>query len=493
MRARHLIAAFLGSLLIAGQAPAQSRLSFDTIFDLPFVDSLEFSPDGGMLFVATEGKLLHWQVQPLELLHSQAIDILPNQMSFGPDGQLYSVGLALQQNPLSRSVSKAVSLTSDGDGAGQTFEISDSNSNLGISQYSTIAFASTGSPIVASTSSFTANPFPTQGDSVDGEIYPQLKFTCGGASQMSIFDIDGVDYYLTSTSGTAGLEFGKLTLGEGTEGDGDCFAITRPRKGEKSAPSYDALRHKVIDIENTAFADRGSKSGVIVLDPNTNSLHLFRIEPYGDSHFLSRVGALEISLTDYMPVTDRAVVMTDLSTDHKGREIHVASNAANVVLRFEFNGSGLRSRGRFAMSGPVRGLKMSPEGATAAIVTGSEPFGGDWRIVLIANPASLSDWLQIPASFPSIRNLQELLNANGYPAGVADGILGPQTTSAIAAYRRDIAAAAQEGETRSVALAAVGSQSPEPAPAAPSHPSPVADLDAAIHSSFPGFLLKNQP
>lgn len=192
MRSRYLIATWVVSLLIAGQAlTQQDRPSFETIYDVPFVDSLEFAPDGQMLFVAIEGKLLHWQLEPLKLLHRQPMDILSNQMSFGPDGQLYSVGLVLQQNPLSRSISKAVSLAPVEIGT-QKFQVNYENSNLGISQYSSIAFASSGSPIVASSSSFTASPFPTRGDFINGEatIYPQLKFTCGGAAQMSIFSIN---------------------------------------------------------------------------------------------------------------------------------------------------------------------------------------------------------------------------------------------------------------------------------------------------------------
>lgn len=223
----------------------------------------------------------------------------------------------------------------------------------------------------------------------------------------------------------------------------------------------------MIDIEGTEFADRSAKKGVLALDPNTNSLHVFRIEPYGDSHFISRVGALEVSLAEFMPVNDRSAVLSNLSADRNAREVHVASNSVNVVLRFEFDGKTLRSRGRFAMNAPVRALKMSPEGDSAAIVTGSEPFGGDWRIVLITEPASLADWLQIPDSFPSIRTLQQVLNENGYAAGMADGILGPQTTSAVADYRAQLSDYSENAKS-------------------------IPELDSAIISSFPVYLLKER-
>ena len=106
---------------------------------------------------------------------------------------------------------------------------------------------------------------------------------------------------------------------------------------------------------------------------------------------------------------------------------------------------------------------MSENGSAAAIMTGNESFGGDWRIVIIENPSSLADWLQIPASFPSIRDLQRRLNESGMPAGFPDGILGPQTRTAVSSYWQK--ASAGGADTRD------------------------AELEAAIFSSFPNYLL----
>ncbi|MFC6760967.1 hypothetical protein ACFQFQ_18100 [Sulfitobacter porphyrae] len=134
-------------------------------------------------------------------------------MVLGPDQRLYSVGLGSARGSFSQAGSKAVAFGRD-EAAGAAFEVVEANSNLGISQYSSIAFDSGGNAILASASSYTASPFPRREDVQNGDVrkYPQLKFRCGGVSQLSIFAIDGVDHYLASTAGQATLEFGKLDL-----------------------------------------------------------------------------------------------------------------------------------------------------------------------------------------------------------------------------------------------------------------------------------------
>lgn len=468
MRLRYLFGLALSQLALAGAAfgDSEAKLGFDTIFDLPFVYSLEFGPDGKELFVSVEGHLLQWELEPLRLTHHQETQIIANEMMLGPNQQLYSVGVGWGPNSFGRAGSVAVAYARNSV-VGGLFEEVETNSNLGISEYSSVAFDSVGTPILVSAGSFTASPFPRRGDIVNGNsaIYPQLKFQCGGATQLSIFQINGLDHYIASTASAATLEFGKLKLGEEDTVPSDCFTIQQAGKEETRLPTFDSLRHAVIDLGNGSFVAEGTRKAVMVLNPNTNKLHMFRIEPYGDKYFLSRRGALEVDLTSFLPVADRKVVMTSLSLDSRAREIHVSSNAANVVLRFEFDGSTLRSRGRFALSAPVQKLKMSADGSAAAIVTGREPFGGDWRIVVIANPSSLSDWLQIPISFPSVRDLQQSLNDRGILTGFPDGILGPQTTTAIDTFWRQSA------------------EDSDPA---------ISGLEGAIVSTFPKYVLQQE-
>lgn len=471
MRPRYLIGLALSLLTMASGARSQSdtRLNFDTIFDLPYVYSLEFGSGGRELFVAVEGHLLQWKLQPLNLIHNQPTQILANEMVFGPDQILYSVGLGRVRGSFNQAGSKAVAFGRVG-GDGNAFEVLESNSNLGISQYSSVAFDSAGNAILASASSFTASPFPRVKDvGVKGSrVYPQLKFRCGGVSQLSIFPIDGIDHYVASIAGQATLEFGKLDLGSERSAPSDCFLVQQMEKGQKRQPTFDAVRHAVIDLDDTPFASEGATKAIMVLDPNSNQLSMFRIEPFGKTQFLSRLGALQIDLSQFLPTGDHDAVLTDLSTDTKGREIHISSNSASVVLRFGFDGTGLNYRGRIATGAPVQRLEMSDDGAAAAIVTGREPFGGDWRIIMISNPAALSDWLQVPASFPSIRHLQEQLNAQGLTAGFPDGILGPQTTTAITAFLNG-------------AGNSLKAKNPDPAAKA---------LYRTIVSSFPKYLLE---
>jgi len=472
---RYLIALSLALLTPAGAAEAQSdsRLRFETIFDLPFVQSLEFAPGGRELFVAVEGHLLQWELDPLNLVHHQNTQVLANEMVLGPDQRLYSVGLGSARGSFSQAGSKAVAFGRD-EAAGAAFEVVEANSNLGISQYSSIAFDSGGNAILASASSYTASPFPRREDVQNGDArkYPQLKFRCGGVSQLSIFAIDGVDHYLASTAGQATLEFGKLDLASERSAAGDCFMVEQMEKGQIRQPTFDAVRHAVIDLGDTPFSTDGASKAIMVLNPNTNKLSLFRIEPFGNTHFLSRLGALELDLGKFMPSGAQDAVLTDIATDAKGREVHVSSTSASVVLRFDFDGTGLNYRGRIATGAPVQRLEMSSDGAAAAIVTGRAPFGGDWRITVIENPAALSDWLQVPASFPSIKALQEQLNAQDLSAGFPDGILGPQTTTAVGDF-----------------LSGKGKTSP-------TSNEPDADaqmLYQSIVSSFPKYLLKEKP
>ncbi|QFT57723.1 hypothetical protein FIU94_02705 [Sulfitobacter sp. THAF37] len=438
MRQGYLIALLVSLLTLAGTAGAEtdSRLRFERIFDLPLVQSLEFASGGEELFVAVEGQLLQWQLDPLRLTHYGPTQILANEMVLGPDQNLYFVGLGRARGSFGQAGSKAVAFARDMVADGAAFEAVDANSNLGISQYSSIAFDSGGNAILASASSYTASPFPRRAElpAKGGLNYPQLRFRCGGVSQLSIFAIDGVDHYLGSTAGQATLEFGRLDLGADRSATGDCFVVEQAEKGQKRKPTFDAVRHAVIDLGDTPFAVDGASKAILVLDPNTNRLSLFRIEPFGDRHFLSRLGALEIDLSKYMPSAAREAVLTDLATDAQGHEIQVSSNAADIVLRFSFDGTGLAHRGQIQMDAPVQRLKMSRDGSAAAIVTGSDLFGGDWRITVIGNPGGLSGRLNLPASFPSVRRLQEQLNAQELPAGSADGILGPQTRAAMAEF-----------------------------------------------------------
>ncbi|APE44606.1 hypothetical protein BOO69_15185 [Sulfitobacter alexandrii] len=449
MRQGHLIFLLVSLLTVARAAWAESenRLRFETIFDLPFVQSLEFAPGGEELFVAMDGQLLQWQLDPLRLTHHRPAQILANEMVLGPDDNLYFVGLGRARGSFGQAGSKAVAFARDKT-EGAAFEAVDTNSNLGISQYSSIAFDSAGNAILASASSYSASPFPRKADlRTDGKrTYPQLRFRCGGVSQLSIFAIDGVDHYLASTAGQATLEFGRLNLGPDQDAGGDCFMVEQMEKGQTRKPTFDAVRHAVIDLGDTPFAVDGARKAIMVLDPNSNRLFLFRIEPFGDRHFLSRIGALEIDLRKYMPPAMQDAVLTDLATDALGREVHVSSNSASVVLRFAFDGTGLVHRGRIATNAPVQRLKMSRDGTAAAVVTGQEPFGGDWRITVIDNPGGLSDWLQIPASFPSVRLIQEQLNARALSAGSPDGILGPQTRAAMAEFLAGEGAVSPEAE-----------------------------------------------
>ena len=434
MHEKHLIFCLLSHLALAGPAYSESAPSvgFETIYDLPFVHSLEFSSQGEELFVAVSGHLLQWELEPLKLVSHQKTQILANDMMLGPDQRLYAVGIGWEPSRISHSGSKAVAY-GRGTTSGEAFQFEGDYSNTGISQYSSVAFDSAGTPIVVSASNYSASPFAKAEDlkNLQKKEYPQLKFRCGGSTQLSIVAIDGVDHFVSSTAGAAVLEFGKLTLGSERSTLSDCFEVEQIRKGQPRLPTYDPVRHAVIRLEDGSFTKDGASHAAVVLDPNTNKLHLFGIEPFSETHFLSRLGSLELELSDYLPVRDRKAVLTELATDATGREIHIGSNTSNVVLRFTFDGNELRSRGRFDLGAPVQRLKMSADGSVAGIVTGREPFGGDWRIVLIMHPAALQDWLQVPASFPSIRNLQEELNDNGLTAGFPDGILGPQTTTAI--------------------------------------------------------------
>ena len=332
MHPRYLIALILPLFAFASGAHGQSdRLGFDTIFDLPYVQSLELVPGGREIIVAVEGHLLQWKLDPLELTHHQPTQILANELVLGPDNKLYTVGLGSARGSFNQAGSKAVSFGRT-DAEGSAFAPLEANSNLGISEYSTVAFDSAGNAILASSSSFTASPFPRRKDILEGgpRTYPQLKFRCGGVSQLSIFPINGVDHYVASTAGQAMLEFGKLDLGQERTAPSDCFLVQQMEKGQKRQPTFDAVRHAVIDLDDTPFATEGASKAILVLDPNTNQLSMFRIEPFGKTQFLSRLGTLQVDLGKYLPTGDRDAVLTDLATDAKAREIHVSSNSASV-------------------------------------------------------------------------------------------------------------------------------------------------------------------
>lgn len=474
VRPTGVLIGFLIAVSIA-RAENNTQLKFDAVYDLPFVHSLTFGPDGKELFVAFEGYLLQWKLNPLQLFHHQRTDVLANETTFGPDGRLYSIGLDWKNPGVSRADSKRLSLTGGKavayvrkSGTGSHLEVDVSSSNQGISNYSAIAFNKRRQPILASTSNFTASPFPTQSDFTDVESvnYPQLRFSCGGASQLSIFTIMDDDYYVASTAGQAVLEFGKLALESKNSGPRECFEVAQLTKQHGSPRAKESVRHAVIDLKDSALATDSSGKGVLVLDPNTNLLSLFRIESFADDHYLSRQNALEVDLTQFLPNADQNATMTEMALDDLGREIHISSNMVKTVLRFRFDGNELVSRGRISTGAPVQRLIMSRDGSNSAIVTGNETFGGDWRVVLISNPTLLNDWLQVPPSFPSVLNLQKSLNEDGWSAGLPDGILGPQTT-----------AAAQEFWSQHTENSSTDGD---------------ADLKATVLTTFPRFLFESE-
>lgn len=458
---------FSAIILVPCFAKAESyeRLRFETIFNLPLVHSLVFDETRGDLIVAVDGHLLQWSLEPFRLVNQVELSIIPNEMSIGPDRKLYAVGLGWDSQNFS-SIGSLASVFARNTTNPENIELQISSSSRGISEYSSLSFDSQGTPVWASASNFTASPIPSTSDFAAGVSvdYPQIRFKCGGASQLSIFEISGQDLFLVSAAGIPALELGIVSWEGSSKGSGECFFAEEKLRSGRQAQTFNGLIHQVIDIADTPFADDGGKKAVLVLDPSTSQLKMFRIEPFADSYFISRQGVLEFDVAPHMLKDDRGSTLTNLVADRHGKEILVSSNTSRGVVRVRFDGESLRSKGRFTMGAAVQDLEMTDDGAFAAMVTGNETFGGDWRIVLMAQPSELADWAQIPPSFPSVRKLQEMLQAKGLNAGFPDGILGPQTTDALMEYwqRRDPSIIAPENEK----------------------------LESAIFSSFPSLMFE---
>ena len=58
---------------------------------------------------------------------------------------------------------------------------------------------------------------------------------------------------------------------------------------------------------------------------------------------------------------------------------------------------------------------------------------------IMDRPGILQSWPrdQVPLTRAQVRELQEALNTRGYPVGVADGIMGPNTRNGLSAFQRD--------------------------------------------------------
>ena len=429
------------SILCASAAPPPAsaevvQVNLDGIYDLPSVQSVEFDSRNHEFFAVSDNRLMRWRLDTLELLNSVETDTLASDLSMSPSGTLYIAGQRWDPSEVRLLGGSIIGATIDRENDkvewSRVYRVAGTSS--GITQFSSIAFDGTGNVYFASPVVFSVQMLPDDlGKISKGTNIGFFELRCGASSQFSVFEAHGETYYVSSTRDGALLEYGHLASGTRRPPYGECFRVANVFAEGQSLGTYNSVSHQILEIPDPKDPSISTKS-ILALEPNSSRLYLFAIDLVGGEIRLSRARSSEFDLREISQSTDRPATFRMLTSSSDGSEVYVATPSRNTVLRFAVAEGSLRYRGGFEMERPVQKIEISQDGMYAVIVTGENVYNADQEITIIREPAAIPDFAPLPRSRTSIRMLQEALNAAGYDAGTADGILGARTRAAVQSF-----------------------------------------------------------
>ncbi|WP_134724325.1 peptidoglycan-binding domain-containing protein [Paracoccus luteus] len=445
-----LCAVIVLSTAAQAQTPAAERASagFDTIFNVPGVQSIAIDPANGTLYAAASPRaessgavsdIVQWQLDPLRLVRTWPTDTLVSDLAVSPTGLVYAAGqhgaapggAGTKGGGAPRSGS-LVSL--DPGGSAQAPAVIVSYAGLedvaAVSRFNQAAFDGEGRVYLAAPTQFSVAVFPDTRAPLQGATtMPRLVLQCGAPAQLSVFRSGGRIAYAASTTDGALLETGFVSIAADPEGTAtaSCFRVTNVFGYKEAPPTLNSLAHAVL-------ADAaGRPDAVLALEPNTGILHLLRLDPLTQQ--LARADWIDLG-------TGAPGAITLLAASADGAVIFVGGQGQTDILRFRRDGDTLVRAGSLRSTGGLRQIEVSADGTYAAVVV-RDPAGLD-RIHLIRAPGALEDGAQvIPRSAETLRQVQSELNRLGYGVGAADGIPGPRTATALDRLGE------QEGDTES--------------------------------------------
>ncbi|TCP41877.1 peptidoglycan-binding domain-containing protein [Rhodovulum marinum] len=437
----------------AEQAQRPVRAEADAVFSLRNVESIAFDEAHDGLFAIADGRLMHWSLFPLELKASLALDTLASDLAISPAGNLFVAGQRWNQQSLLLLGGSILAFPVDPEtGIEDWFRLYQVADNAtGYSQFSSVAFDGAGHAYFGSPVAFSILVVPDDLTSAaPGTRRGTVDLRCGASAQLSVLEAGGQVFYFSSTIEGAALEFGVLDGSDARKGGAECFRVANIYAQNAAPATFYSIRHAV--ITRPAPEEGGEPwQAVLALDPNNGRLYLFEIEIVDGQILISRKRSAEIDLAALEPAARAAGTGTYglIAASGDGSEIYVSGSSMRRVLRFSVTeAEGLVSRGAFELEAPVQGMEIGAEGRYAAVVTGENRFGADRVLTILRDPGAVPVGAPLPASFESIRLIQDLLNASGFNAGRVDGIYGPRTIEAVKAYLDSRKAAPDLGEAR---------------------------------------------
>lgn len=412
----------------------------DAIFSLRNVESLAFDSARDGLFAIADGKLMQWSLFPLELKAGIALDTLASDLALSPGGNLFVAGQRWDQKSLLLLGGSIMAFPVDPETGIEDwvrlYQVA--GNSVGISQFSSVAFDRSGRAYFGSPVAFTVLVVPDDLSTPEaGTTRGTLDLRCGASSQLSVFEASDQVYYFSSTIEGAAVEFGAIADGAERKGGAECFRVANIYSQKAAPATFYSVRHAIVSRAPDEEDGARPWHALIALEPNMDRLYVFEVGIADGDLMISRNRSAEVDLRALEPATRVAGTGTYglLAASGDGSEIYVSGSSMRHVLRFGLSPTeGLVPRGRFDLGAPVQGMEISADGRYAALVTGENRFGAERVITLVRNPGALRDGDALPASYQSIRVVQDLLNASGFDAGRVDGIFGPRTVEAIDAY-----------------------------------------------------------
>jgi len=424
--------------------PADSEVGFDVILNVPEVQAIALDAATGSLYAAvapfsgvegTASDIVRWHLDPIRLGGIWPAETLVSDLAVSPAGLVYAAGQTAPASDAKGSSAPrggmVISLDPNDAAAPIQPIVQYGNPNTrATSRFNQVAFDGKGVVYMASPTLFNILAFPDRhGQLKQATSIPQLMLKCGAPAQLSLFSAGAKLAYAASTTDGALLETG--TLGAAPDDQpgatADCFRVTNVFGYKEAPPTLNSVVHAVLTDPD------GNADAVLALEPNTGILHLLRLDP--ETRQLSRAGWADLDAAAGQAGASDPGTFNLLAASGDGAVIFVGGPAKGDILRFQREGDDLVQLGLLRSGPGLKGMEISPDGAQAVLVM-RDTAGLD-RIHVIRAPAGLGDGTQaLPRGGNTLRQVQSELDRLGFDVGVADGILGPRTLTAIDRLRQ---------------------------------------------------------
>lgn len=434
MRLIHFIC--FAVLSISGLAKAQSEndMSFDAISGLKNVRSLAFDTKAETLFVTLPNRTLHFDLYPLRLKGTVEHEFTATSNGVSPEGDLFVVGEEERLDGKGRLFALG-SVSSYLDTRESGLNVEPRTFDLDVAPLSGIAFDSSGTAYIQSATHHAV--LKHQKKSFE---FTNISLNCGPTAKFSVLEGKDLMSFVSMVATDDIVELGSISSdGDGTCIDGDRLSPQTTRSLTKSFSGSRVKDHSLIVAKGIEGQDQIRGSGVLIFDSENKHLTFFPIAEFDGEISLRRSAQTSYNMSGLFGAVSGN--FGRIATDRTGETILVAAFDEENVHRLTWDGVEFEYQGEFKMGASVKGIYLSENGDIAAIVTGNPNGYGredpENEITLIRLPGSLPKDAAVGTTRYSVAKLQQSLKNAGEQEVKVDGILGPETLTAIAKYWED--------------------------------------------------------